>query len=381
MIYLWDLRHVDRDYEFCIMLQDYHKLKPVARKTGTIPFIKKKCGLPFWLRRNRKRKGYFLGVLLFCMVIYILSLFIWDINILGGHSYTPEAMVKFLKNNQIYAGLQKKQIDCQDIEELIRGTFKDIGWVSAEIKGTRLIIKITETNMPAPAVTATENCHIIAAKDCIISEIITRTGTPLVKEGSVVKKGDILVSGIVDIVGDNAEVVEKKAVIADADIIGKTFYNYEDSFSLNYIEKQYTGEEKTGYNLSVFLKKFNLYKPRIPYTKYDIIVNESMLHLNDNFFLPVSYAVNRYVEYEEVKKKYTELEAKSIAEAKLKRFLDKLIENDVLIIENNVKIAIKNNYCVVSGKIVVMESVKDYKAIDDSEWRNIDTDESDGNDN
>lgn len=380
-IYLWDLKHIDGDYEFHIMRGDYHKLKPVAKKTGTIPFIKRKYGLPFWIRRNKKRKGYFLGVLLFCVIVYILSLFIWDVNILGGHSYTPEAMVKFLKSNQIYAGLQKKDINSQEIEELIRGTFKDIGWVSAEIKGTRLIIKITETNMPAPAVTATKNCHIIAAKDCIITQIITRTGTPLVEVGAVVKKGDILVSGIVNIVSDNAEVVDKNPVIADADIIGKTFYNYKDTFSLNYVEKQYTGEEKKGYSLSFLLKKFNLYKPRIPYTKYDIIVNESMLHLNDNFYLPVSYSVGRYVEYKEAKKKYTESEAKTIAEAKLKRFLDKLIENNVLIIENNVKIAIKNNSCMVSGKIVVVESVKDYKAIDDSEWRIIDTDESDGNDN
>jgi len=66
---------------------------------------------------------------------------------------------------------------------------------------------------------------------------------------------------------------------------------------------------------------------------------------------------------------------------RLKRFIDRLVENDVLIVENNVKIAIEKNSCIATGKIVVEESVKDYKSIDDSEWRIIDTDESDGNDN
>lgn len=380
-IYLWDLNHVEGEYEFRIMLKDYLKLKPIAKKTGTIPYIKKRYGLPFLIHKYKKRKGYLAGILLFCMILYILSLFIWDISVLGGHSYTPEAMLKFLKSNEIYIGLQKKNIDCAEIEELIRATYKDIGWVSAEIKGTRLIIKITETNMPAPAVTATENCHIIASKDCIITHIVTRTGTPKVEVGSVAKKGDILVSGVVDIIGDNETLIDRKPVIADADIIGKTFYNYKDKIPLNYVQKEYTGKSKTGYAASFLLKKINLYKPRIPYAKYDIIVDEFMLHLSDNFYLPASYSVVKYPEYNEIKKKYTNEEVTALANERLKRFLDRLVENDVLIVENNVKIAIEKNSCIATGKIVVEESVKDYKSIDDSEWRIIDTDESDGNDN
>lgn len=380
-IYLWDLKHVEGNYEFQIMVKDYRKLKPIARKTGTIPYIKKRFGLPFLIRKYKNRKGYFLGILMFGFILYILSLFIWDINVIGGYSYTEEAMVKFLRNNQIYTGILKKEISGQAIEELIRGTYKDIGWVSAEIKGTRLIVKITETNMPAPAVTATENCHIIATKDCIITKIITRTGTPMVEIGSVVKKGDILVSGVNDIIGDNGILVEKKPVIADADVYGKSFYDYKHTLSLNYVEKKFTGNVKKSYGVSFFLKKFNLYKPSIPYAKYDIIGNEFMLHLNENFYLPISVDINQYEEYEEVKRKYTNEEAKAISLKVLNRYLKKLEDNNVLIIENNVKIAVKNNSCIATGKIIVEEPVKAFRAIDDSEWRNIDTDESDGNDN
>ncbi|WOO36423.1 sporulation protein YqfD [Anaerocolumna sp. AGMB13020] len=380
-IFLWDLKVTDNEYEFKIRLKDYYKLKPFARKTGTLPYIRKRYGLPFIIHTYRKRSGYVAGFLLFAVMLYILSLFIWDINVSGGYTYTQEAMVKFLKNNEIYPGLQKKHINSQAIEDLIRHSYNDIGWVSAEIKGTRLIIKITETNMPAPAVTATENCHIVASKDCIISQIVTRTGDPLVGIGDVVKKGDIIVSGVVNIIGDNETLVRKEPVIADADVIGKTFYEYKDKFSLNYIDKIYTGSEKKSYSLSFFLKKINLYRPRIPYEKYDIIGNEFTLHLNDEFYLPVSLTANRYLAYNEEKKKYTEAEAKALAEIKLKRFIKKLEENNVIILENNVEIAVKGNVCTANGKLVVLESVKDFKAIDDSEWRIIDTDESDRNDN
>ncbi|SHO50221.1 sporulation protein YqfD [Anaerocolumna xylanovorans] len=380
-IYLWDLKSNGEDYEFRIKLKDYYKLKPLAKKTGTLPLVKKRYGLPFTIQHYKKRSGYVFGFLLFLVILYILSLFIWDINVSGGYTYTQEAMVKFLRNNDIQPGLKKKDINCQGIEDLIRHSYNDIGWVSAEIKGTRLIIKITETNMPSPAVTKTNNCHIIASKDCIITKIVTRTGTPMAGIGDVVKKGDVLVSGVVDIIGDNGLLVRKQPMIADADIIGKTFYDYSDKFSLYYTDKVYTGKEKKSYTFSILLKKINLYRPRIPYNKYDIIGDEFTLHLNDEFYLPVSMTANRYLEYREEKKKYSEAEAKALAGKRLERFIKKLKERDVTILENNVQVAVKGNVCTANGKLVVLESVKDYKAIDDSEWRIIDTDESDGNDN
>lgn len=380
-IFLWNLQNVDGDYECYIMIKDYKKLKPVARKTGTIPLIKRRQGLPFLVQQYKSRKGFLLGILLFCFILYVLSLFIWDISILGGHSYTEEAMIKFLKKNEVYMGIQKKNVDCQEIEELIRGTYRDIGWVSAEIKGTRLIIKITETNMPAPAVTATEPCHIVASKDAIITKIVTRTGTPMVEVGSVVKKGDILVSGVVNIIGDNDILLTKRAVIADADMEGKSYYDYEDTFSLKYTQKQYTGKIKSGYGLSFFLKKFNLYNPRIMYGKYDIIVNESTLHLSDNFYLPLSYLKMNYREYVEVSKIYTKEEALELGKNRLERYLGDLMKQGVVILENKVELSVKNNYCTAKGKIIVEESIKDYKTIDDSEWRSIESDESTGNQN
>lgn len=380
-IFLWNLQNIEGDYECYIMIKDYKKLKPIARKTGTIPLIKRRHGLPFLVQQYKRRKGFLLGILLFCSILYVLSLFIWNISILGGHSYTEETMIKFLKKNEVFMGIQKKKVDCQEIEELIRGTYRDIGWVSAEIKGTRLIIKITETNMPAPAVTATQPCHIVATKDAIITKIVTRTGTPLVEVGSVVKKGDILVSGVVDIIGDNDLLVAKRAVVADADIIGKTYYDYEDTFSLKYKQKQYTGKMKSGYSVSLFLKKFNLYNPRIMYGKYDIIVNESTMHLTENFYLPLSFTKTLCKEITEISKTYTKEEALEIGKSRLLRYFDKLLEQDVLILENNVTLDIKNNNCTSKGKIIVEESIKDNKIIDDSEWRIEENDESTGNQN
>ncbi len=377
-INIWDLKKNGDFYQFHILASDYKKLKPIARKTKILPKIIRKSGLPFFLHRYRKRKVFFGGVILCLILIYVLSLYIWDISFLGCRKHTPEALTKFLTENQIYTGILKNKVNCQEIEETMRLAYTDIGWVSAEIKGTRLIIKIKETNMPVSAAKAIEPSHMVADKDAIIQSIITRAGTPMVSEGDVVKKGDILVSGIVNIMGDFEEILGKETVIADADIRCKTYYDYKNTFSIDYMKKLYSGKEKNGYYLTTFQKKLFLYNPRNSYPMYDIIVNEKKLHITDSFYLPFSIGRIKTREYKEVKLKYTEEEAFRIANARLERYIAGLISKDVLIIENNVKITMKDNHCIAGGRIVVEEPAWKYRTIQENEWRIEPTDEHNG---
>lgn len=377
-IFIWDLKKVNDGYQFHILAKNYKKLKPIARKTKIVPKIIKKTGLVFILHRYKKRTGFFAGFILCMCLVYIFSLFIWDISILGGSKYTSQAMVKFLNGNDVYTGVKKEKVDCQEIEETIRLTYKDIGWVSAEIRGTRLIIKLTETNMPAPAKIAIDPSHMVATKDAIIKTIITRSGTPMVQEGDVVKKGDVLVSGIITVMGDFDEVINKEPIVADADIRCSTYYDYNKRFSMNYIDKKYSGKVKKGYYFTFFGKKLFLYNPSNSYGLYDIIVNEKTLHITDSFYLPFQFGEISTREYVEEKRTYTQEEAYSISEARLKRYLARLIQNDVLITENNVNITIENNQCIAQGRIFVEEPAWEYKTIQENEWRIEPADEHNG---
>jgi similar to stage IV sporulation protein len=354
---------------------------PIFRKTKLIPKIEKKHGLPFFINRYKKRKGFFLGLIICIILVYIMSLYIWDIEVLGGSKYTPEAILKFLSENNIKAGIKKKNIDGSKIEEEIRLAYEDIGWVSAEVKGTRLIIRIRETNMPTPVIRTTAPSHIVATKDAVIKEIITRSGTPMVKPGDVVRKGDILVSGIIEVMDDFGGILSKKPVVASADIVCKSFYDYYDSFPLDHTIRIFTNKQKKGYYITLLGKKLFLYHPRYSYSMYDIIVNENTLHITNTFYLPFQYGTITVREYIEQKDKYSENEALEIAKNKLQRYFDKLSENKVTITKNNVDTTIKNNTCISKGRILVEEPAWEYKIIDESEWRIEQTDEYNGNNN
>lgn len=106
-------------------------------------------------------------------------------------------------------GIRRGNIDCDRIVKDIRKGFDDIIWVSASIEGTRLIIQIKE-NEDAKIDNKTDNKTDIKediypnsdagtdlVSDCTgtIVRIITRKGIPMVREGTSVNPGDILVSG------------------------------------------------------------------------------------------------------------------------------------------------------------------------------------------
>ena len=64
----------------------------------------------------------------------------------------------------------------------------------------------------------------------MIDSMVTRQGTPLVRAGDEIKKGQELVSGIVDITDDSQEVIRYAYVQADADIYIRHTIAYYDTF-------------------------------------------------------------------------------------------------------------------------------------------------------
>ena len=99
------------------------------------------------MNKNRKRKLYGAGLVSFFVLLYTLSLFIWDITFLGNYHYTDNTLTKFLNDQGIACGILKKGIDCDQLEGVIRTYFPEITWVSARVSGTRLIIQVKDSRI------------------------------------------------------------------------------------------------------------------------------------------------------------------------------------------------------------------------------------------
>lgn len=358
-IFLWDLLNTNPYYEMNLLIRDFYRLQPICRKTHTRIKILEKRGLPFFFHRNKKRKAFGAGILLCICLLFVLSRHIWNIHVEGNLTYSTQAILDYLEEENISHGIRKNEIDCSSVASQLRREFPDIIWVSAKIQGTRLLLQIQEnTDRYVTEEIDTEGAvDLITPKAGTIVSIVTRSGTPLKKEGDICEEGEILVQGRVDIIGDSGEVVGYQYVHSDADIYMETAYQYYQEFPLLYEKREYTGEEKTHYFLQVLSLRASSSTGHAPYAAYDSVSHTQMVRLTENFILPITYGSITHLEYEITKEKMTQKEARKKAETELSYFLEKLKEKGVQICNNHVRISVTDSCCIAKGEILVIEKI------------------------
>lgn len=384
-ILIWNLEYHEEQYEFCISIRGFKQLKPILKKTRTKLVIIERTGFPFAMRRYRKRKLFFAGIVLCCALLYTMSLFVWKIEVNGNLHETDSSIIKFLEGKQVYHGLLKSKIDCEKIEEELRAGYEDIIWASAKLSGTMLVIDIQEnlaTNQQAAEQQSEsdEPSDLVADKEAQVYSILTRAGTPKVEKGAVVKPGDLLVEGKNPVKNDAGEVANYQYCVSDADILGITSYTYHDAFPLKYEDKVFTGRESSSYGFRILQSQFQAPHFLHKFQKYDTITDEYDLKIGEAFYLPLVFVKETQKEYHTETKQYTKKEATSLAEQKLDEFCKELAEKGVQIIENNVMIVTDGKSCTASGALKVIEpiGVRRATSITDQPQEGQIEDESDG---
>lgn len=382
-ILIWNLKPCEEGYEFCISVDGFRELKPILKKTRTKIKIIKKTGMPFGIHHYRKRKVFCGGLLLFVVLLYLLSGYIWNIEVNGNSYLSEETILDFLKEEDAAFGAKIKDIDCAAVEEKLRTKYSEVIWTSIKIYGTKMTVDVQENLLPEEEYEQKDDAvyDIVAAKDGIIQKMVTRNGTPLVSAGAEVKKGETLVSGQVEIVNDDGEISQYLYHSADADIIAEVVYPYKDEIESLYMDKVYTGEQKTDYQLKLF--DFTIKNPFFHLNgdlTYETVTEEQQFHFTHNFYLPIFLVKQTYKEYKNVEKKHTEKEIKALASKNLKKYMKDLEEKGIQIIEKNVMIVKTKQSYVAKGTIRAYESIVSHtptKVSDiTSEERQL-TDESD----
>ena len=273
-----------------------------------------------------------------------MSGFIWAIEVNGNYYVTTDVFQDFLKENEIQTGMKKKNVDIEKLEEAIRTHFDIVTWTSAQIDGTRLLIQVKENDLIIAEKGETKEAQVeagvdlVADKDGTIVSIVTRTGVPKVSAGTQIKRGDILVEGGVPIYNDDSTVKRYDFCNADADIILRCVYSFEEQIAEKYEKKIYTGREREVPFFLIGTKKFKIQVPGNTYENSDLIEEKRQLKLFDNYYLPVYIGENLVREYKIEEKIYTKEEVKMLFEERLQKFIQTLQEKGVQIIEKNVTI-------------------------------------------
>ncbi len=359
-IKIWQVRPEEEDtYSFYMRYKDVWEIKPFLRKTRCRIRIHEKKGLPFRLFKYRKRILFPIAFFLVVFLFGYCSQFVWRIELIGNETISQEELLSYLEEKQAYLGKKTNSISCEELELSLRKDFEEIIWATVYVEGTLLVVQVQE-KLPMEEKMPEEDfdcSNIVATKDAVIYSIITRTGTPGVKAGDIIKTGDLLVTGTQEIYDDAGEVKSYLNQRAEADIIGEVTYHYKDTIPIDITVTNYKDSQKKSFFLEIAGRRITLPVPGKKYEQEEIKTTTYQMKLTSQFYLPVYVGYEEAFEVEENTITRTEDEIFAMAEENFLKFLADLEENGVLIIDKNVMIdKVGSNY-VAQGTIQARESI------------------------
>ena len=352
-IFLWNIKYENNVLvKLKISVADFKKIKKIAKKTKSKVKIETKVGLPFFLYHYRKRKIFLILACIVFLLIFILTRFVWNIEITGTKNISVEELRAVLKEEGIKEGILKNSIETEEVINTIRLKREDIAWIGIKIKGTNVIVEVVEAKEKPEVIDETKICNIVAKKSATISKIIVQNGTARVSVGDAVNAGDLLVEGVME-----GQYTGTRQVNAEATIYGKISYEKSKKESLiQEIEKSTGKEEK---KIEINLNNFKIILPKgvSKFENYDTIKTNKKLKLFSNFYLPISFTEIKFVEKQKEYKTYTEEELI----LKLKKELEDELKKEYSLSEENIEelleTEVQNGSVEVKVTYIVQEEI------------------------
>ncbi len=283
----------DDGIDVCIHISDFKSLRPIVRKAGARIRIVKKCGLPFYIKKYKKRYVLLAGFFLLFVFVFFSSFFIWSVQIDSGGATVPEGLEEALEKTGVKIGAFKPSLSGgDDIKNIIIDNTDNIVWAWVYIKGTRAVLEYRE-GTPAPAlVDKSVACDIVARRDGLVMCITEKNGNAIVKKGHTVLSADVLIEGV------SASKEDKGIPVhAIGEVRAYTWHEKSRDYSLVEKKSTPTGRKKSYYTLKLFSKCINLYRrEKIEFETYRIDEFCHELKLGEDNYLGIGIYKKDYVE-------------------------------------------------------------------------------------
>ncbi|NLU10547.1 MAG: sporulation protein YqfD [Tepidanaerobacter acetatoxydans] len=314
-LYLWDVKRVnDNELTAKINVKDFFKLARLAKKTRSRIYVLQRVGLFFTISKLKKRKAFLFGALLFVVAIYLMSSFIWNIEIKCPDDDLSTSVIEDLRKWGLREGTFKYGLDKQYYLNKLLTKYKNISWAEIEIRGSKLIVELVKKQLP-PELEESTPCDIIASKDGIIEEIVNFRGEALVEPGQTVSKGDTLITGKVVLDQDQDQ---DQVLLVHAQGIVKARVWYQRAVKVPLVKTKMipTGNSKKSLVLQLGKHVLNFQFGDIAYNHYD------KKTLNEFSILPrlsggIQFNIVEYAEMKPTKEFLDIEEASREAEAEL----------------------------------------------------------------
>ena len=301
-----------------------------------------------------RRPGLALGVALFFALNYLSSRVVWNITVTGNETMSEEIVVGILEECGFTYGTYIPSVDFDALHSRIMALYPEIAWISVNVSGTVADVQMRETKFGEKTTPKGVYSNLIASEDGRIVELRVDGGYPICSPGDVVKKGQLLVSGVVPLRDGGSRF---------SDPSGSVFAEVERSVTviadLTSEQKLYTGGERVDYSIKFFKKTLNLFSNGgKEYAGYDKIVNKTRITLFGSVPLPLWIEKTRRTEYVRVTSTRTYREALEDALSELRYETELLISNGELL-RKTTEINAEEDRVSLTCRVLVLDNIAD----------------------
>lgn len=274
---------------------NYYDSKKVIACLDNLCYNYKKTegkGVYPFLKQFFKRTGLICGAIIFVFCIICSTFFVYEIKINGCKTIDTLSIIKSINDIGITKKSFKKS-SCKDIENAIYSNNPQIAFVSARYKGLVLYIEIVEKEN-SPQIIETTPKDIVSCYKGKINRLIVYQGTPLVKVGDSIEKGQVIIGGYRINPADETQI----PVRAMGEVYGVIELSYNQIFECEKTVQSRSGNCITQSYIEIFGMNFPQKNIDIAYNNYETETKYSYIFKNN--FLPAKLVTTNFYETKSV---------------------------------------------------------------------------------
>lgn len=371
-IYLWDIARVgDGAILLKVRLSAVKSLRHIARRTRCRFRIRRRRGLPFHFARLRLRKALALGAVFSLGALYLLSSFVWFIEVRGNERLSAAEVLGVAAEAGLSRGAPKWKIETGRVEAKIEERLPLVTWTGVYIKGTKVTIEVAERLVPEEE--DRRPSHIVAAKTGLIKEVLVLNGHPAVKEGDTVVPGQVLISGEIPPLEEPSRPGEEKKpgevpkiirpsryVHAHGIVRARVWYEGYGEAKIVETGRRLTGRVESRVSMKFEGKEIILSgNQNIPYEYYEVETFVKRMPEWRNLAIPVELVTVKYLELADYREERGRVGARRIAEERALEMVLNQLPKDARVQERRVEEVLTGHPENLVRVKAVIETVED----------------------
>lgn len=312
-------------FSFFIRLSKYKKVRSLLDKSGIKVYSIRGEGLPFFLMRYKKRYGVIVGAVIFCALLWVSKNYVWKITFSGNEDVPDITVEEQLMDIGFGIGTYIPNVDYYSLCNSFLQRSEDFSFISVNMEGTTAKVELRERKKRNEEEGYSAS-NLVAKYSGQIESMTVYSGKSVVEKESVVKEGDLLVSGFFE------KAYGFDIVRSTGSVYAYVTREFEVYVPFKKTVKTYTNNRQTGNIISFFGKDIKLYSNiKNTFEKYDETVDRERLVLFDRVRLPFVLTKTSRFEYTEETIILDEDSARKEAEIQLSKTLAEELKNsDVL---------------------------------------------------